>query len=580
MNGLFRRTALVAGLVLLFAGLLHAEPSAPLKDYVYQDDPAYAYRLIEERPGEAYDVYSLQLISQNWRSEEEVTPTLWQHWLTVIVPHQLSSTTANLTILGGGATDSPPSVESFDQLLPLATATGTIQVIISQVLGRPLKFKEQDQPLEEDALVAYSWRKSMQTGDPSWSAFLPMTKASVRAMDATQAFVADSLGLAVDDFIVNGFSKYGAIAWLTAAIDPRVVAVAPGVFNVLRLADQFERHYNSYGFYSDTLAVYEQNGILKNIRSPEGKLLQQLVDPISYKQALTMPHLLLSATGDEYFLPDASEAYIHDIPGETLQRIVPNTNHSVENRLEEMIQGLVAWNQMHLNGVARPVIEWQLSTTGELIVSSDQTPLVAKLWQANNPDGRDFRQQTLGDQAWRESIIDATQDGDYHVSVAKPETGWTAYLVELTYPGIAGIPQVYTTSVFVTPDEHPFEVEDPLDSPKAIYYWQEQLNQAMVGSPLEYDLATLQALLPFRVFGEYIRDIQTLSDYLNTPGPERNCIAARLSVAADQQGWYTTLYAYEDQNFKFWQIYDLAEHLYATDQPRLAGGVCQLLTRH
>ncbi|MEW8498623.1 MAG: PhoPQ-activated protein PqaA family protein, partial [Candidatus Thiodiazotropha taylori] len=408
MNGLFRRTALVAGLVLLFAGLLHAEPSAPLKDYVYQDDPAYAYRLIEEHPGEAYDVYSLQLISQNWRSEEEVTPTLWQHWLTVIVPHQLSSTTANLTILGGGATDSPPSVESFDQLLPLATATGTIQVIISQVLGRPLKFKEQDQPLEEDALVAYSWRKSMQTGDPSWSAFLPMTKASVRAMDATQAFVADSLGLAVDDFIVNGFSKYGAIAWLTAAIDPRVVAVAPGVFNVLRLADQFERHYNSYGFYSDTLAVYEQNGILKNIRSPEGKLLQQLVDPISYKQALTMPHLLLSATGDEYFLPDASEAYIHDIPGETLQRIVPNTNHSVENKLEEMIQGLVAWNQMHLNGIARPVIEWQLSTTGELIVSSDQTPLVAKLWQANNPDGRDFRQQTLGDQAWRESIIDAT----------------------------------------------------------------------------------------------------------------------------------------------------------------------------
>ncbi|RLW56619.1 MAG: hypothetical protein B6D69_01455, partial [gamma proteobacterium symbiont of Stewartia floridana] len=398
--------------------------------------------------------------------------------------------------------------------------------------------------------------------------------------DATQAFVADSLGLAVDDFIVNGFSKYGAIAWLTAAIDPRVVAVAPGVFNVLRLADQFERHYNSYGFYSDTLAVYEQNGILKNIRSPEGKLLQQLVDPISYKQALTMPHLLLSATGDEYFLPDASEAYIHDIPGETLQRIVPNTNHSVENKLEEMIQGLVAWNQMHLNGVARPVIEWQLSTTGELIVSSDQTPLVAKLWQANNPDGRDFRQQTLGDQAWRESIIDATQDGDYRVSVAKPETGWTAYLVELTYPGIAGIPQVYTTSVFVTPDEHPFEVEDPLDSPKAIYYWQEQLNQAMVGTPLEYDLAALQSMLPFRVFGEYIRDIQTLSGYLNTPGPERNCIAARLSVEADQQGWYTTLYAYEDQNFKFWQIYDLAEHLYATEQPRLAGGVCQLLTRH
>ncbi|MCG8486846.1 MAG: PhoPQ-activated pathogenicity-related family protein [Chromatiales bacterium] len=580
MNGFCCRAAVVAGLFLLFTGLLRAEQPAPLKSYVYQDDPVYAYRLVEERPGQDYDVYSLKMISQNWRTEEEVTPTLWDHWLTIIVPHQLSSTTANLTILGGGASDLPPALEEYELFVPLATATGGIQVIFSQVLGHPLQFKELDEPLQEDALVAYSWRKSMETGDPSWSAFLPMTKASVRAMDTTQAFVAESLGLVVDDFIVNGFSKYGAIAWLTAAIDSRVAAVAPGVFNVLRLADQFERHYNSYGFYSDTLSAYEQNGIMKNIRSPEGKLLEQLVDPISYKQALTMPHLLLSATGDEFFLPDASEAYIHDIPGETLQRIVPNTNHSVENKLEDMIQGLLAWNQMQLNGVARPVIEWQLSKTGELIVSSDQTPLVVKLWQASNPNGRDFRQQTLGDQAWRETIIESADTGDYHVNVAQPETGWTAYLVELTYPGIAGIPQVYTTSVFVTPDEHPFEVEDPLDGPKTFYFWQEQVNQALAGSPLDYDLTALQAMLPFRVFGEYIRDMQTLSHYLNTRGPERNCIAARLSVEADQQGWYTTLYAYEDQNFKFWQIYELAEHLYATDQPRLAGGVCQLLTRH
>jgi PhoPQ-activated pathogenicity-related protein len=580
MNGFLRQARLFASLLLLYAGWSQADQSAALKHYVYEDDPAYTYQLIEQLPGQDYDLYFLKMASQNWRSETEVSPTLWRHWLTIIVPHRLSSSTANLTILGGGLSASPPHREVYEPFLPLATASGNIQVIISQVLGQPLTFAELDEPLQEDALVAYSWRKSMETGDPTWSVFLPMTKASVRAMDTAQAFVSAFLSLQVNDFIVSGFSKYGAIAWLTAAIDPRVVAVAPGVFNVLHLADQLERHYNSYGFYADTLSVYEQNGIMKNIRSPEGKLLEALVDPISYKQALTMPHLLLSTTGDEFFLPDASEIYIHEIPGETLQRIVPNTNHSLDNKLEDMIQGLIAWNQMQLSGASRPAIEWQLSKDGVLTVHSDQTPMVVKLWQASNPEGRDFRQETLGDQAWSETIIASSEDGDYHVNVEQPETGWTAYLVELTYPGIAGIPQIYSTSVFVTPDEHPFEVEDPLSSPKTLNYWQSQVNQVLDGFSVDYDLAALQGMLPFRVFGEYIRDVQSLSRQLNTPGPERSCIAARLSVEAGQLGWYTTLYAYEEHNFKFWQIYDLAEHLYATGQQRLAGGVCQLLTRH
>ncbi|MES9861411.1 MAG: hypothetical protein ABW157_14765 [Candidatus Thiodiazotropha sp. LLP2] len=40
MKGFFHQVALIAGLSLLFAGLLHIEQSAPLK--------AYAYQLIEE----------------------------------------------------------------------------------------------------------------------------------------------------------------------------------------------------------------------------------------------------------------------------------------------------------------------------------------------------------------------------------------------------------------------------------------------------------------------------------------------------------------------------------------------------
>jgi PhoPQ-activated pathogenicity-related protein len=566
--------------LLLTAGLLHAQQDGSLKDYVYRNDPAYSYQLVGQLSSEeGFTAYFLNMNSQNWRTEEEVTPTLWNHWVTLIVPDQLTTNTANLTIVGGNFSETPPVAQDLALFVQLATATGSIQVVVNQVPGQKLQFPDLDVPVREDDLVAYSWRKSMESGDPTWAAYLPMTKAVVRTMDSAQDFIATLLGQELQSFIVSGFSKRGATAWLTAAVDPRVVAVVPGVFNVLHMAEQFEHHFNSYGFYSQAVASYEENEILQNIRSPEGRQLEKLIDPISYRQALTMPHLLLNATGDEFFLPDASEFYIHDIPGETLQRIVANTDHSMENRFEETLLGLIAWYQVQLYGLTPPKIEWRQDESGELLVSSDQIPLVAKLWQATNPNARDFRLEILGDQAWTETVINPTDEGRYHVSVPQPTSGWSAYMVELTFPGMSGIPQTYTTSVFVTPDEKPFEVEDPLGKPKRASYWQRQVKLALAGRPSDYDLHALQGMLPIRVLGQYIRDTETLGSYLNQWGAKRSCTAARLNVEAEQQGWNTTLYAVGERNIKFWQSYQLAEHLYEKDRQLLAVGICQALTR-
>lgn len=566
-------------LLLLFTSLLQAQETGPLKSYVYTDDPAYSYQVVGQLPGEGFDAYFLNMNSQTWRSADEVTPNLWNHWMTLIVPHQLTSNTANLIVYEGKTSATPPDPADVALFVPLATYTGSIQVILQQVPAQPLQFAELDQPTSEDTLVSYTWRKYMETGDPTWSAYLPMTKAAVRAMDTTEDYVSSSLGFDIDSFIVTGFSKRGAIAWLTAAVDPRVSAVVPGEFNILHIADQLEHHYNSYGFYSEALAGYENNRITDNIRSPEGKMLQKLVDPISYKQALTMPHLILNVTGDEFFLPDASEAYIHEIPAETLQRIIPNTNHAFEGKLEDMLMGLIAWYQVQLYGVDKPAIDWQLSESGELVVSSDQTPAVAKLWQATNSTARDFRYPIVGDSAWSDTIIAADSNGQFRVNVPTPAEGYTAFMVELTYPGMAGIPQIYTTSVFITPDEEPFEVEDPLGDPKSPRYWRTQVNRALAGRPLDYDQEALQAMLPIRVLGEYLNDVEAVAANLGRPGAKRSCTAARLNVQADELGWYTTLYVLGDENIKYWQPYDLAEELYATGYPLFSAGICQFLTR-
>lgn len=46
--------------------------------------------------------------------------------------------------------------------------------------------------------------------------------------------------------------------------------------------------------------------------------------------------------------------------------------------------------------------------------------------------------------------------GIYIGRVARPEKGWTAYFVELTYPSGGKYPFKFTTAVRVTPDTEPF----------------------------------------------------------------------------------------------------------------------------
>jgi PhoPQ-activated pathogenicity-related protein len=45
--------------------------------------------------------------------------------------------------------------------------------------------------------------------------------------------------------------------------------------------------------------------------------------------------------------------------------------------------------------------------------------------------------------------------------VPKPEQGWTAFFVELTFPSGGKYPWKFTTDVVVVPDVYPFEAPKP-----------------------------------------------------------------------------------------------------------------------
>jgi PhoPQ-activated pathogenicity-related protein len=93
------------------------------------------------------------------------------------------------------------------------------------------------------------------------------------------------------------------------------------------------------------------------------------------------------------------------------------------------------------------------------VVTVKDQPSEVNLWQATNPAARDFRVDTIG-KAYTSSPVARAKDGTYVGKVKKPAKGYTAFFVELVYPGPGKIPFKFTTEVSVVPDVLPYKWED------------------------------------------------------------------------------------------------------------------------
>jgi PhoPQ-activated pathogenicity-related protein len=81
------------------------------------------------------------------------------------------------------------------------------------------------------------------------------------------------------------------------------------------------------------------------------------------------------------------------------------------------------------------------------------------VWQATNPMARDFRLESLG-AAYKKSRLEPAEDGVYVAKVAKPESGWTAFFVELRFDSGGKVPFKFTTQVSIVPDVLPHKIEE------------------------------------------------------------------------------------------------------------------------
>jgi PhoPQ-activated pathogenicity-related protein len=427
----------------------------PLDDYVAKPDSNYTYSVVKTVPGPGYTAYILDMTSQSWRSKDEVDRPLWKHWLVIVKPDNANADKALLFIDGGS--NGRPAPDSPDKML-VGIALGAKAVVadLKMVPNEPLVFPDGGRPRSEDGIIAYTFSKWLATGDNTWPLLLPMVKSAVRGMDTVQKFMKslDSGALDIKQFVVSGGSKRGWTTWLTAAVDKRVIAIAPAVIDVLNMDDQMRHHFAAYGFYSQAIEDYGEMDIFSRLGTPEGQKLIKIVDPFEYRNRYAnIPKFLINSSGDQFFLPDSAQFYYDELPGEKHIRYVPNTDHGLGN--SDAVQSLLVFFQSVLKNSPRPKFSWSVKDDDSIEVNTITTPKEVKLWQATNPKARDFRLQTIGP-IWKSSDLAAAGPGKYIAKVPKPEEGWTAFFAELTFDSGGPIPYKFTTEVHVVPDILPF----------------------------------------------------------------------------------------------------------------------------
>lgn len=443
----------------LLSSLLFAQgiSSDLLQEYVHAPDPTYGWEVARSQEMENCHHSLLKLTSQSWRTKEEVEEVEWHHWLLLIQPKELHSDTAFLIISGGNRErKTPPSPSPY--LIELAERSGAVVAEVTMIPNQAIHFRDEPLPQYqqagrvEDALIAYTWDRFFQSKEPTWLARFPMTKSVVRAMDAIQEFYAEE-GVHIDDFVLSGRSKRGWTAWTTAGCDQRVRAVIPVVADLLNLKASMEQHYCAYGCWSIALRDYEEMSIPERWGSPSFEELLAIVEPIEFRTGLSLPKLFINAAGDEFFLPDSSRFYRHQLVGPTYLRYIPNVGHNLKG--SDWLKTQAAFFEATLSGRPLPSFSWSLEGGEKLVLETADRPTQVRLWRAENCESRDFRLFMVGS-CWESEEIELDEEGGSSILLEEPEKGWNAAFLELTYDWGGSYPLTFTTDIYILPDTLPY----------------------------------------------------------------------------------------------------------------------------
>lgn len=418
-------------------------PDKALDHYIHNSDNSFAWRLIEESSIYGVKSYDILLTSQTWQGNP------WHHQLTILVPPSVVYNDALLYITGGSLSQGEVKFKStFDGettvMALLSLETNALVVIVRQTPNQPLF-----DGLIEDELISHTLHNYLTDGDLTWPLLFPMVKSAVSAMNATQEFSTQKLGLTIKNFVVAGASKRGWTSWLTGAIDKRVSAIAPMVIDMVNMPLSIPYHLEAWGAYSPQIQDYVKIGLTEELSSGQGGAdLVTMIDPYSYRNSLTMPKLILLGTNDPYWPTDAIKHYFYDFPGANFIHNVPNAGHDLDiaNNFQS-VYALSAFFGNTLNGSQYPACSWDIDEKEhnyELSVFASEDELIdAIFWSSTSPD-RDFRDNT-----WASQSLNPTNKSTIKYIGEYPEEGFKAFYIALIYKDMIGREYSISTRVFV-----------------------------------------------------------------------------------------------------------------------------------
>src|SRR6187402_1902495 len=140
------------------------KPPSDLIDYVKKADDSFSWKLVGKKESDSGTVYDIDLVSQTWHGIK------WDHKLQIILPKD-AKPQATMALWNQGGRPSAASTLLAQQLASKAKAP------VAFLYGVP------KQPLfggkTEDALIAETFVRFLETKDSSWPLLFPMVKSVV-----------------------------------------------------------------------------------------------------------------------------------------------------------------------------------------------------------------------------------------------------------------------------------------------------------------------------------------------------------------------------------------------------------------
>jgi PhoPQ-activated pathogenicity-related protein len=414
--------------LLLSTGSVFSAPDVPseLTDYVSKPDNSFTWKVADRTVTDLGTIYTLDLISQTWHDIK------WDHKLQVYLPKSAKPQSTMVLWNQGGA----PGITAG--ILGLEVAS-RINAPVAFLFGVP------KQPLfdgkTEDALIAETFVRYLETKDPTWPLLFPMVKSIIRGMDALQAFAKAEWNFNLTSFIISGASKRGWTTWLTAATgDKRVRAIAPLVFDTLNIGVQMKNQILAFDKPSDMIKDYVIRKLVPIPQTEAAQRLWVIIDPWSYRDKITVPKLIVNGTNDPYWPLDALNTYWDGLKGDKWLLYVPNAGHELcerdrDGKLQTLpvraINTIAAFSRAQIFDKPMPKLNCKtICAPGtdcmDFSVSCSVKPLEASVFSAL-AKSRDFRNSR-----WDSSKLDISGNKT-DCKVDLPKAGYSAALLDLEF---------------------------------------------------------------------------------------------------------------------------------------------------